>query len=131
MTPASATPRLVGASAVAAGLGLLVYVASTEARVEYRTVAEAEASVRQVRLAGTAVPGSIERDARALRTVFTLRDEAGGEIRVVYRGIPPDAFQDGAAVVVEGRYDTEARLFSAEKLLAKCPSKYEGKFAVK
>lgn len=120
--------RLVAALAIAAGLGLLAYVASLEARVEYRTVAEAVASARPVRLGGIAVPGSIERNARALESVFTLRDASGGEIRVIYRGIPPDAFQEGAEVVVEGRYDASTRTFRAEKLLAKCPSKYEGKF---
>jgi cytochrome c-type biogenesis protein CcmE len=42
-----------------------------------------------------------------------------------YYGAIPDAFEEGASVVVEGRYDPAQKLFTANKLLAKCPSKYE------
>ena len=41
-----------------------------------------------------------------------------------YLGIDvPDLFRDGAEVVVEGRASQQA--FEAQRVLAKCPSKYE------
>jgi cytochrome c-type biogenesis protein CcmE len=42
-----------------------------------------------------------------------------------YHGTIPDAFEEGASVVMDGRYDPAQKLFTANKLLAKCPSKYE------
>ena len=38
----------------------------------------------------------------------------------------PTRFQDEALVVMEGRYLPRQRLFEADIIFAKCPSKYEG-----
>jgi cytochrome c-type biogenesis protein CcmE len=43
---------------------------------------------------------------------------------VVYRGIRPGNFRDAISIVAIGRY-REGRI-DAEKLLVKCPSKYQG-----
>ena len=51
-------------------------------------------------------------------------DGSDASLSVRYLGIDvPDVFADGAEVVVEGRVDGER--FMAERVLAKCPSKYE------
>ncbi len=57
---------------------------------------------------------------------FTVSNELGGgeKLAVVYKGVVPDGFKTGAEVVVEGQYSTSG-VFSANKLLTKCPSKYE------
>jgi cytochrome c-type biogenesis protein CcmE len=55
---------------------------------------------------------------------FTVTDDEGAMIPVVYTGAVPDTFQEGADVVVEGRL-TPRGVFEADRLLAKCPSKYE------
>jgi cytochrome c-type biogenesis protein CcmE len=48
---------------------------------------------------------------------------------VIYAGLEtPDLFKDGAEVVVEGRL-AAAGTFHATNVLAKCPSKFEGKQA--
>ena len=49
-----------------------------------------------------------------------------GKRRIRYRGIVPDTFQDEADVVLEGITGPD-KVFAADTLLAKCPSKYEGK----
>ena len=43
---------------------------------------------------------------------------------VVYRGIKPGNFRDAISIVAIGRFK-EGRI-EAEKLLVKCPSKYQG-----
>jgi cytochrome c-type biogenesis protein CcmE len=43
---------------------------------------------------------------------------------VVYRGIKPANFRDALSIVAIGRYESGA--LHAEKLLVKCPSKYQG-----
>jgi cytochrome c-type biogenesis protein CcmE len=56
---------------------------------------------------------------------------AAGALPVVYTSLEtPDLFKDGAEVVVEGRLEAkDARTFHASNVLAKCPSKFEGKQA--
>lgn len=54
---------------------------------------------------------------------FVLRDETGIEALVAYRGSKPDGLEDAASIVAIGKY--RDGLFMAEKLLVKCPSKYQ------
>jgi cytochrome c-type biogenesis protein CcmE len=56
---------------------------------------------------------------------------AGSRLDVVFASLEtPDLFKDGAEVVLEGRLRTgQPDAFLADKLLAKCPSKFEGQTA--
>ena len=57
-------------------------------------------------------------------TSFTFSDEETGETMLVrYKGIKPDNFDEAYHVVAIGKYTGDA--FTADKLLIKCPSKYE------
>jgi cytochrome c-type biogenesis protein CcmE len=79
---------------------------------------------RMFRVHGFVVAGSIARDLPAGHVDFAIRDDAGATLAVRYQGIDvPDLFGDGAEVVVEGR--TDGPQFLADRVLAKCPSKYE------
>ncbi len=55
---------------------------------------------------------------------FQLVDPAGNRMPVVYRGIRPGNFKDAISIVAIGRFQ-DGRI-EAEKLLVKCPSKYQG-----
>ncbi len=54
---------------------------------------------------------------------FMLRDETGEEVRVSYRGAKPDNMEHATSIVAIGKY--RQGQFEAEKLLVKCPSKYQ------
>jgi cytochrome c-type biogenesis protein CcmE len=74
--------------------------------------------------------GSIERDVEGRRVRFLVQNDpphsgaaAGEPLSVVYTSLEtPDLFKDGAEVVVEGRLSDGA--FHADKVMAKCPSKF-------
>ncbi|BAL83823.1 putative cytochrome c-type biogenesis protein CcmE [Selenomonas ruminantium subsp. lactilytica TAM6421] len=56
--------------------------------------------------------------------VFTLQDEDTGETMLVrYHGAKPDQFDQAHHIVAIGHFQDGA--FGADKLLIKCPSKYE------
>jgi cytochrome c-type biogenesis protein CcmE len=55
--------------------------------------------------------------------VFTLVDNQNVEQRVVYKNTKPQDFDKSEQVVVVGKM--KEGTFSAEKILMKCPSKYE------
>ena len=81
---------------------------------------------------GYVANGSIERDVGQRRVHFDVINSpphAGGapgpELAVVYASLEtPDLFKDGAEVVVEGMLTGDT--FHADKVMAKCPSKFEG-----
>ena len=54
---------------------------------------------------------------------FSLRDQKGEVMPVVYRGVIPGNFDQATMVVAIGRY--RSGTFEAEQLLVKCPSKYQ------
>ena len=55
--------------------------------------------------------------------VFGLVDESGEKMEVHYHGTEPDQFRSAHHIVAVGSYKDGA--FEADRLLIKCPSKYE------
>jgi len=102
---------------------------------EFQADADAVAGAH-ARFHGYVSLGSIERDIGAKQVRFTVQNEpphAGGgaapQLEIVFDSLEtPDLFKDGAEVVIEGRMmQTEnGPHFHADKLMAKCPSKFEG-----
>jgi cytochrome c-type biogenesis protein CcmE len=45
---------------------------------------------------------------------------------VRYKGLKPANFEDAISIVAIGQFDDGAKEFEANKLLVKCPSKYQG-----
>jgi cytochrome c-type biogenesis protein CcmE len=103
---------------------------------EFQAAAEGYAG-KHARVRGFVTPGSIERDLAAKQVRFRVQKspphgEGGGGspgvLSVVYTGLEtPDLFKDGAEVVVEGVLSSAGPdgVFRADKVLAKCPSKFE------
>lgn len=90
---------------------------------------------RSARVHGYVAQESIERDLEAKLVRFAVQNNpphAGGPVgetlSVVYSSLEtPDLFKDGAEVVVEGQLvmTRGTRIFEANNVMAKCPSKFE------
>jgi len=110
-----------------------------ESLAEFRDSPQATAG-GESRVHGYVVLASIERNLAAKEVHFQVVNDpphtpagaSGQPMKVVYRSLEtPDLFKDGAEVVLEGRLvrsDADA-FFQADKLFAKCPSKFEAKEA--
>ena len=124
---------IIAIGVIALTLTYLVYGGVKDTMVYYLTVdelVERTPSVyeQRVRVSGTVVPGSIRKEVDG-GLEFKITD--GKEtIDVNYRGIIPDIFRDNVEAVVEGAYTPE-RVFQADVLLAKCPTKYESEDKLK
>jgi cytochrome c-type biogenesis protein CcmE len=117
------------------GIGIILAVVAWEAmsgfqqsKTYYVTVSEltaGHAARQRVRVGGIVAPGSIERRGGTL--TFRLAQDANS-IPVTYVGTEtlPDTFKDGAQAIVEGNYSAGGE-FRAEKIQAKCASKYQAK----
>lgn len=97
----------------------------SESVTPYVNIAEAELAKGNVQVKGlldkTIQPQQIDSEFN-----FTLKDEESGQtMPVKYRGTKPDQFDSAYHVVAIGKYSTEDDTFHANKLLIKCPSKYE------
>jgi cytochrome c-type biogenesis protein CcmE len=95
--------------------------------VHYVSFDQASRTSKGVQVAGSLEQGttSYDMDQHALR--FTIREpETGKTLRIRYNGVKPGNFEDAVSVVAIGRYDAAAGELKAEKLLVKCPSKYQG-----
>ena len=80
-----------------------------------------------MQVAGALEKGSSNYDLDDENLRFTLRDEASGEtIRIRYSGLKPANFEDAISIVAIGRWDGASEELAADKLLVKCPSKYQG-----
>jgi len=58
---------------------------------------------------------------------FSLIDKNNLLIEVLYSGTKPYNFDQAKQVVVIGQYNLQEQKFKADKILTKCPSKYEQK----
>jgi cytochrome c-type biogenesis protein CcmE len=114
-------------------VGILVWLAVggiNETKTYYKTITELNqmgdrAMAERVRVGGDVEKGSIQRNGKD--TAFILTQE-NVHLKVVYSGIDPlpDTFRDGAQALADGRLGQDG-VFHANKIQAKCASKYEAK----
>ena len=87
----------------------------------YVSFSQARSTSHAVQVAGALVQGSDHNDEG---TQIVLEDDKGDKLPISYKGLKPGNFNEAIQVVAIGRFD-KGRL-EAEKLLVKCPSKYQG-----
>lgn len=95
---------------------------------EYLTIEEALSATddkrdRFIQLEAVVVSSSVKYDSTLPLLTFDLTDDKN-VISVEYADAKPDNFDSGYPVIVEGRFG-ENNKFKADKVLVKCPSKYE------
>ena len=128
------TKFLVGAAAIVASVGLLIYGAVKETGVYFLTPSELAAKTAAdpsfyntgLKIGGArVVPGSVRRYPASRQIDFRVSD---GKMSypVTYRGLVPDTFTDASDidVVVEGKLERDG-VFHATEVIAKCGSRYE------
>ena len=113
---------------IAAGLALafvaLGLTAFQKTLTPYVTFDEARKSKSVVQVMGALDKSSDRYDTQTQELSFALLDEHGRSMPVAYHGIRPGNFKDAISIVAIGRY-RNGRI-EADKLLVKCPSKYQG-----
>jgi cytochrome c-type biogenesis protein CcmE len=107
-----------------AGFSFTAFKDSMTPYVSYDRAREGD---RIVQVAGALEKGSSAYVDTQESLFFTLKDPKSTEtLRVRYKGLKPANFEEAISIVAIGRYDEGAKEFHAEKLLVKCPSKYQG-----
>jgi cytochrome c-type biogenesis protein CcmE len=115
-------------------IGTLVWLATagmSENKTYYKTISELgqmgdQAYAQRIRVGGDVAAGSIQRVGNEVQ--FTLTQDNNSKLKVAYTGIDPlpDTFKDGAQALADGKLGKDG-VFRAQKIQAKCASKYEAK----
>jgi len=121
---------VTGVTLIVAALAYLILGGLKDTAVYYMTLPELYAKEQPpvglgMRVSGPLLPGSIQWDAEKIELRFSLA-EGLDTLRVIHNGAPPDQMSHADHVVVEGEL-LESGDFLAQRLLLKCPSKYEVK----
>ena len=121
------------AALIAVIIGTLVWLAfagAGETKTYYKTITELaqmgpQAYGQRIRVGGDVASGSIQHLGK--QTVFTLKQDSN-TLKVAYTGTDPlpDTFKDHAQAVADRKVDATG-VFQANKIQAKCASKYEAK----
>lgn len=92
---------------------------------QFVTVAQAKKlkDANNLHLPGSLVKDSLKVDVNNATIEFQLLDDSNEKINVIHRGLPPANMKDATRVVVVGGINGDR--FESNKLLTKCPSKYE------
>ncbi len=103
------------------------FTAFKDSMTPYVSYDRAKEGDRIVQVAGALVKGSYSYAAARESLFFTLQDPKTKQtLRVRYKGLKPANFEDAISIVAIGHYDEKAQELEANKLLVKCPSKYQG-----
>lgn len=105
------------------------FSAFKETLTPYVSFTQAQEMNRTVQVAGGLLRDSSSYDEATESLHFTLTEMEGGAngtLKVRYNGLKPANFEDAISIVAIGRYDEASQELVAEKLLVKCPSKYQG-----
>ena len=110
-------------------LGFQMVEATTSTGAYYMTVGELMGETpdiygERVRVNGNVVEGTEDWNPKELTLKFSIVDDNGDQLPIVFFGPRPDNFQRAASAIVEGEL-LENGSFQAETLLLKCPSRYE------
>ena len=121
-----------GIGIVFAAILFLMYFGFSKSSAYYQTVEEvlnngSDLLDKPLRVSGYLV-GDIDWDGQNVLLKFELAprpdDTSGNYLPVIYHGIKPNNFEHGNEAIIEGRLDANGVL-TADKLMVKCPSKYE------
>ena len=88
-------------------------------------------STETIRVVGTLVDNSFEREKDSTTAVFSIQSEDGTNILTAhYEGVVPELFfNEQSEIVLEGKLNNKDNLndeyFKSQNIIVKCPSKYE------
>lgn len=104
--------------------GIVGFSAFRGTLTPYVDFAQARELNRSCQVMGVIDKENVRYDVEAGVLHFSISDDLGHILPVAYHGVKPGNFDQALSVVCSGRF--EDGVFRAERLLVKCPSKYQG-----
>lgn len=116
--------RYIVGIAVIVVCGIIGFTAFRDSLTPYVGFAEAKQLNRSCQVMGEVDKSNVKYDMKNGILRFTIIDEEGHLLPVAYKGVKPGNFDQAKSVVCNGQFVNGT--FEADRLLVKCPSKYQG-----
>ena len=120
---------MILAAIMLAAFGYFGYTAFESAQSFYLTVDElvelGPSAAQAVQVKGKLVEGSFVREGGTSTLANFLLHENGVQVDATYDGVLPDLFFNPHSEIVLGGTYEDGRLFVADRVYVKCPSKYQ------
>jgi len=123
-----AAPIIAGVViAGALAFGAVAFKNSLVGYVPFQQAVAASSTGSTVQIMGAPVAGQTQFDTTSGNLSFVLREQSSGQtMPVVFKSPKPDNFDQAISIGAIGHYDSDSKVFVADNLLVKCPSKYAG-----
>ncbi len=115
---------------LALGLGGYFFKGSLTPYQPFKVAMASASTGATVQIMGAPIKSATQYDQTTGTLDFTLMEPSTGSLMpVVFKSPKPDNFDEAVQVTAIGRYDSTEKVFQADNLLVKCPSKYAGQKA--
>jgi cytochrome c-type biogenesis protein CcmE len=123
---------IIGISIIvlALGCGAYFFKASLTPYLPFKVAMASASTDSTVQIMGAPIKTATEYDQQSGTLDFALQEPGTGDVMPVeFKSPKPDNFDEAVQVTAIGRYDSDKKVFEADNLLVKCPSKYAGQKA--
>ncbi|KJS88774.1 MAG: hypothetical protein JM58_00275 [Peptococcaceae bacterium BICA1-8] len=109
-------------------VGYLIYFGMQQGVGQILTIEEAlqkkyDSNISFIQMEGQVNYDTVTFEPNKPLITFDITNDKSN-ITVIFKDVKPDNFDSGYPIIIEGRFQEDGK-FSADKLLVKCPSKYE------
>jgi cytochrome c-type biogenesis protein CcmE len=112
---------------LALGLGGYFFKGSLTPYQPFKVAVASASTGSTVQIMGAPVKTATHYNIQSGALDFTLMEPSTGDLMPVeFKSPKPDNFDEAVQVTAIGRYDNTRKVFEADNLLVKCPSKYAG-----
>lgn len=118
---------IIGLLVISVAMGFTLW-SFKDTMTPYTDIAGARKLGSTVQVRGAILHETARYDNETHAMRFTIRDDKGEKIDVVYRGPKPDSFDtapETAAHGMMGKDATGQEVFNSDALIVKCPTKYD------
>jgi len=115
---------------IALGLGGYFFKGSLTPYLPFKVAMQAANTGNTVQIMGAPIKTSTQYNQADGTLNFTLVEPSTGDLMPVqFKSPKPDNFDEAVEITAIGSYNSSTKVFQADNLLVKCPSKYAGQKA--
>jgi cytochrome c-type biogenesis protein CcmE len=115
-------------------VGYMIYSSAGQSAAYFKEINEVTADStyvgKTVKVGGLVLKDSVKKDGKTVTFKIYEKDKKHSQMTVVYSGQLPSQFGSDIEAIVDGKLVAQDRI-EADRLVTKCPSKYEGEIEKK
>jgi cytochrome c-type biogenesis protein CcmE len=119
--------KIIIGSVIIAAFIVVGFISFMGSKIEYANFKEAQERKRTVEVRGIwQKDKETKYDASANMFTFYMKDDNNTEMKVMLNDAKPNNFETAGELMIVAKGKVKDNVFYADKVLTKCPSKYEG-----